>query len=237
MVVRGFYEDEDVPEGFEPLLADEDDPDSEQLGRTVEIRHVFRYDTNGHEILGKPKPWAGKYIPIVPVYGEEKVVEGKTILESAIRFALDPQQLYNFYKTTEAEVVQQTPKNPYIGVLGQFKTMQMQWAEANRTPRAYLEYDPVSGRRAARAAAAAAGLRARDAGAHDRRGRGERGHQSDDGPLRSVARRRVAERRFGFCDRSPAAAGRDRDLSLFRQLHALDVVWLSHSRRSDSAHL
>ena len=144
MVVRGFYEDEEVPEGFEPLLADEDDPDSEQLGRTVEIRHVFRYDTNGHEILGKPKPWAGKYIPIVPVYGEEKVVEGKTILESAIRFALDPQQLYNFYKTTEAEVVQQTPKNPYVGVLGQFKTMAMQWAEANRTPRAYLEYDPVS---------------------------------------------------------------------------------------------
>jgi Phage P22-like portal protein len=144
MVVRGFYEDEEVPEGFEPLLADPDDDDSEQLGRTVEIRHVFRYDTNGHEILGKPKPWAGKYIPIVPVYGEEKVVEGKVILESSIRHALDPQQLYNFYKTGEAEVVQQTPKNPYIGVLGQFKTMQMYWADANRTPRATLEYDPVT---------------------------------------------------------------------------------------------
>ena len=143
-IVRGFYEDEDVPEGFEPLLADEDDDDSEQLGRTVEIRHVFRYDTNGHEILGKPKPWAGKYIPIVPVYGEEKVVEGKTILESAIRHALDPQQLYNFYKTGEAEVVQQTPKNPYVGVLGQFKTMQLEWSEANKVPRGYLEYDPVS---------------------------------------------------------------------------------------------
>ena len=143
-IVRGFYEDEDVPAGFEPLLEDPDDDDSEQLGRTVEIRHVWRYDTNGHEILGKPIAWAGRYIPIVPVYGEEKVVEGKTILESAIRHALDPQQLYNFYKTGEAEVVQQTPKNPYIGVLGQFKTMQLEWADANRTPRAYLEYDPVS---------------------------------------------------------------------------------------------
>jgi hypothetical protein len=143
-VVRGFYEDENVPEGFEPLLEDEEDDESEQLTRAVEIRHVVRYDTNGHEILGKPKPWAGKYIPIVPVYGEEKIVDGKVSLQSAIRFALDPQQLYNFYKSGEAEVVQQTPKNPFVGVLGQFKTMQMQWAELNKIPRAYLEYDPVS---------------------------------------------------------------------------------------------
>ena len=104
-VVRGFYEDEDVPDGFEPLLADDDDEDSEQLSRTVEIRHVWFYDTNGHEILSDPHPWAGKYIPIVGVYGEEKIVEGQTHLISAIRSALDPQQLYNFYKTGEAEEV------------------------------------------------------------------------------------------------------------------------------------
>ena len=237
MVVRGFYEDEDVPEGFEPILTDEDDPRSEQLGRTVEIRHVFRYDTNGHEILGKPKPWAGKYIPIVPVYGEEKVVEGKTILESAIRHALDPQQLYNFYKTTEAEVVQQTPKNPFIGALGQFKTMQMDWAEANTKPAAYREYDPVTvaGQLApppqrqpyepatqaltVGAAAANEDIKA-TTGLFD--------------PSRGAA---TPERRFGFRDRPPAAAGRDGDLSLFRQLHAFHVVWLSHPRRPDPAHL
>ena len=138
-VVRGFYDDEEVPDGFEAM----EDDDGEPIGRDVEIRHVWRYDTNGHEILGKPKPWAGKYIPIVPVFGKEKIVEGKRYLMSAIRFALDPQQLYNFYKTGEAEVIQQTPKNPYVGVLGQFKTMQMQWAEANVVPRSTLEYDPV----------------------------------------------------------------------------------------------
>jgi hypothetical protein len=138
-VVRGFYDDEEVPEGFEPREDDDGDP----IGREVEIRHVWRYDTNGHEILGKPKPWAGKYIPIVPCFGKEKIVEGKRFLMSAIRFALDPQQLYNFYKTGEAEVIQQTPKNPYVGVLGQFKTMQLQWADANVVPRTTLEYDPV----------------------------------------------------------------------------------------------
>ena len=135
-----------VPEGFRTVTSPTKTtriPSSSRAHRRNPAR-FSAYDTNGHEILGKPKPWAGKYIPIVPVYGEEKVVEGKTILESAIRFALDPQQLYNFYKTTEAEVVQQTPKNPYVGVLGQFKTMQTEWSEANRMPRAYLEYDPVS---------------------------------------------------------------------------------------------
>jgi hypothetical protein len=140
MVVRGYFEDEDVPKGFEPDLDDED----EHVGREVEVRTVWRYDLNGHEILGKPKPWAGKYIPIVPVLGKEKYVEGERFLFSAIRFALDPSMLYNFYKTTEAEVISMTPKNPYIGVLGQFKTMQAEWTAANIVPRPYLEYDPVS---------------------------------------------------------------------------------------------
>lgn len=139
-VVRGFFDDEEVPDEFEPL---EDEDTGEQLGRTVEIRHVWRYDTNGHELLAKPKPWAGKYIPIVPTFGKERIVEGVRSIRSAIRGALDPSQLYNFYKTAEAEVIQATPKNPYVGVLGQFKTMQLQWADAHRVPRGYLEYDPV----------------------------------------------------------------------------------------------
>jgi hypothetical protein len=138
-VLRGYFDDEDVPEGFEPDLDDE----GERVGREVEVRSVWRYDLNGHEILGPPKPWAGKYIPIVPSLGKEKYVEGERFLFSAVRFALDPQQLYNFYKTTEAEVIQLTPKNPYIGALGQFKTMQLTWADMNRVPRPYVEYDPV----------------------------------------------------------------------------------------------
>jgi hypothetical protein len=138
-VVRGFYDDEDVPEGFEPDL----DDDGEHIGREVEVRTVWRYDINGHEILGKPKAWAGKYIPIVPCFGAEKYVEGQRHLFSAVRFALDPQQLYNYYKTAEAEVIQQTPKNPFVGVLGQFRTMQMHWSEMHRVPRPYIEYDPV----------------------------------------------------------------------------------------------
>jgi hypothetical protein len=140
MVVRGYFEDEDVPDGFEPDL----DEEGEHVGREVEVRTVWRYDINGHEILCKPKPWAGKYIPIVPCLGKEKYVEGERFLFSAIRFALDPQQLYNFYKTTEAEVIQLTPKNPYVGYLGQFKTMQLEWSQANTVPRPYLEVDPVS---------------------------------------------------------------------------------------------
>jgi hypothetical protein len=139
-VKRGFFEDEDPPDEFEPDL----DDDGVHIGRDVEVRSVWRYDINGHEILGKPKPWAGKYIPIVPTFGQEKYVDGVRVLMSAIRFALDPQQLYNFYKTTEAEVIQITPKNPYIGMLGQFKSMATVWGDINRVPRGFVEYDPVA---------------------------------------------------------------------------------------------
>jgi hypothetical protein len=138
-VTRGYYDDEEVPEGFEPDL----DDDGDEVEREEEVRTVWRYDINGHELLDKPVKWAGRYIPIVPVYGDEKYVEGERFLTSVIRNALDPQQLYNFYKTTEAEVIQQTPKNPYIGAVGQFKTMAIHWAQAHIVPRAFMEYDPV----------------------------------------------------------------------------------------------
>lgn len=143
--LKGFFDGETIPPGFVP----EPDADGAHAGRLVDRRKVCRYDINGAEVLKQPNgkaevPWAGKWIPIVPVLGKEKYVEGKRVLMSAIRFALDPQQLYNFYKTGEAEVVQQTPKSPYIGVLGQFKTMSAKWGTANVIPHAYLEYDPVA---------------------------------------------------------------------------------------------
>lgn len=138
-VTRGYYDDEEIPEGFEPDL----DDDGEHVGREVEVRTVWIYDINGHEILGDPVEWAGKYIPIVPVFGDEKYVDGERFLGSAIRNALDPQQLYNYYKTTEAEVIQLTPKNPYIGAVGQFKTFANDWSVAHVVPKPFLQYDPV----------------------------------------------------------------------------------------------
>jgi hypothetical protein len=94
---------------------------------------------NGVEILDETD-WKGQWIPILAVLGEEMYIENKRYLFSLIRFARDPQKLYNFYRSSEAETVMLGTKAPWVGVKGAFKDTR--WATANTVPWAYLEYEP-----------------------------------------------------------------------------------------------
>src|SRR5262245_6216787 len=67
-------------------------------------------------------------------------VEGKRFIFSLIRFARDPQKLYNFYRSSEAEAVMLGTMAPWIGVKGAFRDRR--WETANSTPWSYLEYEP-----------------------------------------------------------------------------------------------
>lgn len=64
---------------------------------------------SGSKVLDETE-FPGKYIPIVPVYGGVTFIEEKRYIFSLIHFAKDSQRLYNFWKSTEAEVLQQTQK-------------------------------------------------------------------------------------------------------------------------------
>lgn len=48
----------------------------------------------------------GKYIPIVPVYGEVIWIGDKRHVFSLVHFAKDPQRLFNYWKSTEANILQ-----------------------------------------------------------------------------------------------------------------------------------
>lgn len=98
----------------------------------------------GAEVLEDETEWPGRYIPIVPVYGEDIVVEGKRILKSLIRDARDPQMQLNYWRSYAAEMVALQPKAPYVGVVGQFDT-DPRWETANTDNHPYLEADPVAG--------------------------------------------------------------------------------------------
>lgn len=97
---------------------------------------------NGVEIL-EENEWLGKYIPIVPMYGEEVNVAGKRHFISLIRRAKDPQRLYNYQRTLAAELGGLQPKAPWIGPKGAFDSDHARWATANRQAHPYLEWDPV----------------------------------------------------------------------------------------------
>lgn len=101
---------------------------------------VQQYIMSGAEILERNK-WLGKYIPIVPVYGDEVFVEGRRYWLSLIHFAKDAQQAYNYWRTSSVEKVALDTKAPWIGPKGAFRTDAEKWATANVRNHPYLEYD------------------------------------------------------------------------------------------------
>jgi NACalpha-BTF3-like transcription factor len=100
---------------------------------------VTQHIMNGCEII-ETNAWAGKYIPVIPVYGDEVVLDGKRTLKSMIHDAKDAQRSYNFWRTTATEVASHAPKAPWIAPVGTFAT-DPNWATSNTIAHPYLEYD------------------------------------------------------------------------------------------------
>lgn len=127
---------EDVYEQIADILGGLEVVDS----RPVKSYEVKMYLMTGVEIL-ETNDWPGQYIPIIPVYGEEVNVQGVRVLKSMIRDAIDPQRMFNYWRTTSTELVALAPKAPFVGKKGAFATDAHKWATANVKSYAYLEYD------------------------------------------------------------------------------------------------
>ena len=105
-------------------------------------RQRIRYcKINGYEILERGE-WAGKYIPVVRVIGNEFEVDGRLYLSGLVRNAKDAQRMYNYWTSQEAEMLALAPKAPFIGYGGQFEGYETQWKTANTQNWPYLEVNP-----------------------------------------------------------------------------------------------
>jgi uncharacterized membrane protein len=107
--------------------------------RPVKSYSVKQYTITQMEVLSEID-WVGKYIPLIPVYGEEINEEGKRHFRSLIRDARDPQQMLNFWRTSSTELVALAPKAPFIGPKGAFKS-DPRWATANNASHPFIEFD------------------------------------------------------------------------------------------------
>ena len=96
---------------------------------------------NGYEIL-EERDWAGQYIPIVRIVGNEFEVDGRLYVSGLVRNAKDAQRMYNYWVSQEAEMLALAPKAPFIGYGGQFEGYENQWKTANTTNWPYLEVNP-----------------------------------------------------------------------------------------------
>lgn len=109
--------------------------------KTIKSWKVYQTILSGSEILVDEQEWPGKYIPIVPVYGEELNDEGKRLFRSAIHYSKDAQRMFNYWRTTTTELVALAPRVPYIGPEEAFNGEDSEkWESANTGNYAYIAY-------------------------------------------------------------------------------------------------
>lgn len=92
------------------------------------------------EQLVKEEEWPGKYIPIVPVCGEETVIEGTMDRKSHTRSMLDAQRMYNYAASSAVEFMGLQTKTPWLVAVEGIEELETYWNEANRINTAALPY-------------------------------------------------------------------------------------------------
>lgn len=103
----------------------------------VEMRII-----NGAEVLEGPFQWPGKYIPVVPVLGEEIHLQDTTVRFGVIRHAKDSQRMYNYWTSAQTEKIALEPKAPWLVTPGNIKGVENTWRQANTRNLPYLPYLP-----------------------------------------------------------------------------------------------
>ena len=130
------YEDELAPEIAAQI---KENPAMVTRKREVEVKTCHWDTINCYEVL-EENIWAGKWIPIVEVIGNEIDIEGKVTRSGLIRDAKDPQRMYNYWCTAETEMIALAPKAPFIMEEGQVEGHEARWRDANIKSYPYLLY-------------------------------------------------------------------------------------------------
>lgn len=113
--------------------------------REASYHEVTRRVISGVEVL-EETTWPGSVIPVLPVWGDEVIIDGRRHFRSLIRDAKDPQMMFNFWRSAATELVALAPRAPWVGPKGFVPKGQEEiWATANTRSHAYLEYEPGAG--------------------------------------------------------------------------------------------
>lgn len=115
-----------------------DDPQTKE--RDIMDRKVEWYLIAGDKIVEK-SVWAGRYIPLIRVVGEETVIGGQLDRKGHTRAMKDPQRLANYWYSAATEHVALQSKTPYIGPMAAFENLETYWNTANTVNHSWLPYN------------------------------------------------------------------------------------------------
>jgi len=107
--------------------------------KTVEMNRCYWSKISGADILEPEQPTVFRYVPVVPVFGKELVVDGTPYYRGFVRHAKDAQRMYNYHRTSFTERTGVVTKIPFIIADKQLKDHENDWGDA----RTYHHVDGV----------------------------------------------------------------------------------------------
>lgn len=112
--------------------------------RKINKRIVKRYKLSGEDVL-EETTFPGKYVPIVPVYGEEAWVEGKRHLNSLIRKAKSSQQMFNLGISLDVEMLMKQPQASFMAAAGAVSGFEHEYADPTKANVLHFNQKDVNG--------------------------------------------------------------------------------------------
>ncbi len=109
--------------------------------RKAKSYRVKCYKITGVEVL-ETYDWAGTWIPLIPVVGEEIEVGDEVFRHGLVYPMIDSQKAYNFARSAMLETVASQPKAPFLVTTAMVKNHQDQWKQLNEGNPMVLPYDP-----------------------------------------------------------------------------------------------
>lgn len=123
-------------------IRDEIDPDTILNEREIIDRTVEWYKIAGSQIIDRGI-WPGRYIPLVPVVGEEMVIDGKLDRKGHTRAMKDSQRMYNFWTSAAVEQVALQTKSKWFIPVGGTTNLETYYATLNQQNYPYIPYNAL----------------------------------------------------------------------------------------------
>jgi hypothetical protein len=110
--------------------------------RKVKYDQVMVEVVSGSGVLEGPTEWAGKYIPVIPVWGELTNVDGRDRYQGMVRVARDAQNLYNYHRSVLVEMIANAPKQPLMATPAMVEGYETQWSNIGVANEPVLFFNP-----------------------------------------------------------------------------------------------
>lgn len=91
--------------------------------------------------VAEQRDWAGEYIPIVRIIGEETLINGELDRKGHTRNMRDPQRIYNYWSSSAVEHVALQGKTPFIATVAAIENLETYWETANTVNHSVLPYN------------------------------------------------------------------------------------------------